>query len=502
MSLEELYSLYEKNVNEPNRKKTLTAISNHPNANLLAELIFKRMDRTDYVSAKNQLLPIENDEHGPFDNLLGEHQCDWILELMAREDYVINLIKEEFQVKYDREPSSLSDIVKIACQREMMVKSPVPKAVFETKDCHCDIGSSWIVTYRRINGVDEQQRVGTFPYIYKILRAPEIRLERLRLPIGYPRNVHCLLFEPFLIIFDRKKRIDVFNLLKPNEQPKSITGEGELIEPKGYYKADLRRNGKILDNVIFPIVRREDGRTICVDFALISRSSVDVILHETIKLPEKTGYAEQPELKILDRDNFLLRIDLRDDEDMDGLRGCVAFLIITSKKKIISYSLPYLSGFPEFAMIDGRLGMIVWSSPFDDYNEDNTLINFAAFAFLSENSGLEVICFFKYHYGRISIRQDRIMQLNVGESKDTIVFVEPLINHLEKTGQARPSLTKAVNGHQVTRPIVEIESLLYEKLAAETVTTACRSITSSCIGRAVLKSWDMTSDQMEIQIYV
>ena len=107
-------------------------------------------------------------------------------------------------------------------------------------------------------------------------------------------------------------------------------------------------------------------------------------------------------------------------------------------------------------MIDGRLGMIVWSSPFDDYNDDNTLINFAAFAFLSEKSGFEVICFFKYHYGRILIRQDRIMQLNVGESKDTIVFVEPLINHLEKTGQAMPSLTKAVNGHQVSRPIVQI----------------------------------------------
>ncbi|CAG5100284.1 Oidioi.mRNA.OKI2018_I69.XSR.g16931.t1.cds [Oikopleura dioica] len=500
MSLEELYSLYEKNVNVPNRKKTLNAISDHPNANLLGELIFNRMTRTDYVSAKSQLLPIEDNEHGPFDHLLGAHQCDWILELMAREDYVIDLLKDEFLVKYDREPSSLSDIVKIAAQREKISKNQsVPKAVFETRHDTCQMGSTWIVTFHKINGVDEQQRTLPNVYVHKIVRAPEIRLERLRLPINYRRRVLCVLYEPFLIVFESEKRIDFFNLLKPNEQPKSLTGEGEFMKPEGYYQADVRRNGKILDDVIFPIVRKKDARTICVDFALITRLSVDIILQETIKLPEKD--VDSCDLHFLDRHNFLLTICFVDDEDLDNFRGCAAFLIIPAKKKIVSYYLPELSGvfdFPEYGMVDERCGLIVWDAAFNDDDDDHRI---AAYGLLSEKIGLEVICFFKLPIDEeIYMEEDLILQFNQAEGKFKTVSFKALINHLEEMGQAMPSLTRPVNGCIVTRPIVEIEKLRSEGFVKDVckVPETGLCLTLCNIGRIIWKP----SGLMEIQIFV
>ena len=84
----------------------------------------ERADGAVFASAKNQLLPADAEEYGPYDGLLEAGHCVRILKLMAKEDYVINLLKDDFRAKYGREPNSLSDIARILAEREKIKKEP------------------------------------------------------------------------------------------------------------------------------------------------------------------------------------------------------------------------------------------------------------------------------------------------------------------------------------------------------------------------------------------
>ena len=50
----ELINLYEKNVNEPNRKKVLDGMLSHPSGHILAMCVFQRADSSVFLSARNQ----------------------------------------------------------------------------------------------------------------------------------------------------------------------------------------------------------------------------------------------------------------------------------------------------------------------------------------------------------------------------------------------------------------------------------------------------------------
>ena len=147
----ELYNLYEKNVNEPNRKKVLDGMLSHPSGHILAQCVFQRADSSVFHSARNQLLPKNNErENGAYDSLLAPAYCKSILRKFGYEDYVINLLKDEFERKNGRRPRSLSEIASIINEREK-IKNGTAVAKFEATfeeeffyPYQIRIGSEWV----------------------------------------------------------------------------------------------------------------------------------------------------------------------------------------------------------------------------------------------------------------------------------------------------------------------------------------------------------------------
>ena len=146
----ELYNLFEKNVNEPNRKNILDGMLSHPSGHILAQCVFQRADSSVFHSAQNQLLPKNGQENGAYDSLLAPAHCKSILRKFEYEDYVINLLKDEFERKNGRHPRSLSEIASIINEREK-IKNGTAVAKFQaTFEEEIDfsyeivIGSEWV----------------------------------------------------------------------------------------------------------------------------------------------------------------------------------------------------------------------------------------------------------------------------------------------------------------------------------------------------------------------
>ena len=147
----ELFNLYDKNVNEPNRKKVLDAMLNHPSGHILAECVFSRADWTVFVLAQNLLKPEnKSDENGEYDALLSPAYCRSILRTLGYDDFVTTLLKDEFKREYGREPESLSSIPRIIDRREK-IRKELAEPKFETffEDFKGDlsrlkIGSEWV----------------------------------------------------------------------------------------------------------------------------------------------------------------------------------------------------------------------------------------------------------------------------------------------------------------------------------------------------------------------
>ena len=147
----ELINLYEKNVNEPNRKKVLDGMLSHPSGHILAQCVFQRADSSVFHSARNQLLPKNNErENGAYDSLLAPAYCKSILRKFGDEDYVISLLKEEFERKNERHLCSLSEIASVIKEREKIKdRKAVPKyqTAFEGENDYpaaIKIGSEWV----------------------------------------------------------------------------------------------------------------------------------------------------------------------------------------------------------------------------------------------------------------------------------------------------------------------------------------------------------------------
>lgn len=148
----ELSDLYDKKVREPNRKKVLDAMLNHPSGHILAECVFSRADWTVFVLARNQLEPSEynSEENGEYDALLAPAYCRSILRSLGYDDFVTILLIDELKRKYQREPDSLSSIPRIIAEREKIRKEltePKFETFFEDSDGDLSwlkIGSEWV----------------------------------------------------------------------------------------------------------------------------------------------------------------------------------------------------------------------------------------------------------------------------------------------------------------------------------------------------------------------
>ena len=142
----ELFNLYEKNVNEPNRKKVLDGMLNHPSGHILAQCVFDRVDSSVFKLISKS----EKVENGTYDSILDPAYCKRILRKFGYNDYVITFLKDGFKREHGRDPGSLSAIVRIIKEREEIknqTATPKFEATFqENLEDLLDvtIGSEWV----------------------------------------------------------------------------------------------------------------------------------------------------------------------------------------------------------------------------------------------------------------------------------------------------------------------------------------------------------------------
>jgi len=319
----ELYNLYEKNVNEPNRKKVLDGMQSHPSGHILAQCVFQRADSSVFHSAQNQLLPKNGQENGAYDSLLAPAHCKSILRKFEYEDYVINLLKDEFERKNGRHPRSLSEIASIINEREK-IKNGTAVAKFEATfeeeffyPYQIRIGSEWIVS--ECTPIKELPKVSTYrrreeyiqePYVYKICRSSGIQLEQLFLKSAHTRMDLIVLFEPFLIFTDNnddEPSIVVYNLLEPNAAPMTVKrgpSMNIMYTVVSLYECDMRTYGKLPDKLPFLVVYEPTDTTLCFECLEIKTTAITTLWTRVIDLSEFGEFF--CEIFWIDRDNYLL----------------------------------------------------------------------------------------------------------------------------------------------------------------------------------------------------
>jgi len=290
MSAIELINLYDERVNKPKRKKVLDGILNHSSGNILAKCVFERLDISHFLAARNLLITKnDGDEYGPYDSILEPVYCKSILRSLGSTDYVIKLLRDEYNRKYERDVDSLSDIARIVTEREEISnETAIPKVILKMDAYYpsVKIGSEWIISDTMINGweacnrYDEPQTDGLELYVYKLSRSSGILLKQIQLPlsfIGHP----SLLLEPFLIMFDGHDSWEVHNLLEPKKAPMTIKRTQWIIGDIDFglwagskYESDIRQNGKLPESILFPVIYQPSARIVCVDCVDIRQSEI------------------------------------------------------------------------------------------------------------------------------------------------------------------------------------------------------------------------------------
>ncbi|CBY13208.1 unnamed protein product [Oikopleura dioica] len=324
--------------NEPNRKKVLDEMLNHPSGHILAQCVFDRVDSSVFLSARNQLIPkSDKDKIGKYDSLLAPAHCKRILRNFGYKDYVMRLLKDEFKRKYERDPNSLSEIARIVKEREEIknqTATPKFEATFQEElydPSNVIVGSEWIISDVAING---QPRVSTYhrrsefmktPYVYKICRSKPrltrssgIQLRQLHLKASNQEDAEILLLEPFFIkcgyIEDFIDTIEVYNLLDPKAAPMTIERESynniihfPKIEMSGknLYENDNRVNGQLSESVLFLLVNYSNITTVCLECVEIKPSSINTLW---IKRIENRDSHFDEELFWIDRINKLAEV--------------------------------------------------------------------------------------------------------------------------------------------------------------------------------------------------
>ena len=248
--------------------------------------------------------------------------------------------------------------------------------------------------------------------------------------------------------------------------------------------SDLRLHGQLRESVLFPIIYKPDDVSVCVECARITSSSIDILLKETIILPEKY---DEKWLMRLDQDNFVLEIDYKFDSENGIAHGFVAYHISLSTNKVTRYDLPKISGHTNFGMVNGRLGMTLFnhlgndqpyrsvytsvghdsdvdfsdveSYSFEAFDEsdDESDRGFTTLGIFSEEKDFEVLCFFDLpESDSCWISGDKIIQSDYDKKSRKVYCVRRLINLLNDMDEEGPSLTKEINGVTVTKPYVQI----------------------------------------------
>jgi hypothetical protein len=166
MSAREMIDLYDRNVNEPKRKEVLDAILKHSSGHVIAKCVFTRIHTSNFLAARNLLMPKnEGDEYGPYDSILEPADCKSILRSLGSDDYVINLLRDQFKRKYKRDVDSLSDIARIVTEREEIKnETAVPKVILplEAYWPFVKIGSEWV---RQIHVISIKLRFRFYPIV-------------------------------------------------------------------------------------------------------------------------------------------------------------------------------------------------------------------------------------------------------------------------------------------------------------------------------------------------
>ncbi|CAG5104687.1 Oidioi.mRNA.OKI2018_I69.chr1.g1453.t1.cds [Oikopleura dioica] len=99
------------------RRSTLQKIRNHPNSQILFELIFKRLQFEDLALMAPIVLEKTDNGYGTFDSLFSPDFSSYALNRHYKSDAILALVGEEFYRENERKPETLSEVAQIIQKR-------------------------------------------------------------------------------------------------------------------------------------------------------------------------------------------------------------------------------------------------------------------------------------------------------------------------------------------------------------------------------------------------
>ncbi|CBY24053.1 unnamed protein product [Oikopleura dioica] len=486
----ELFNLYEKNVNEPNRKKVLDGMLNHPSGHILAQCVFDRVDSSVFKLISKS----EKVENGTYDSILDPAYCKRILRKFGYNDYVITFLKDGFKREHGRDPGSLSEIVKIIKEREEIKnQTATPKFVATFQENLEDlldvrIGSEWIISEVAING---QPRVSTYhrrsefmqkPYVYKICRSKprvtrstciQLRQVHLKAPSDVIIEHETLLLEPFFITTHFSDTIEVYNLLDPQAAPMIIKRVSlkwihlPSMENSGMnlYENDFRINGQLPESVLFLLNYQPNETTVRLECVEIKPSSINTLWIENIEINVPHVYNS---VFWINRDNYIVRI-----LDKETGRSQI-YHVLLSQAKIVKYQHNHeFSLFPSdsYAIFEEKLVMI--SARATDVSMDRR------FGFLSseKEDNFKPVCFIESNvFDQHFINKEEIIcarETDQSQVKIKRISIRKLLDFIDNEDQEK----KIVHVKELTLPCIDLYDARITKVQEEeTVVMGCSKI--------------------------
>jgi len=448
-----LINLYDQNKNEPQRKKVLDGILKHPCGNILARCIFERLDSSFFLAARNLLIPKnDGDEYGPYDSILEPEYCKSILRSLGSTDYVINLLRDEFKRKYERDVDSLSDIARIVTEREdIKNETAEPKVILEMDEDYPNvkIGSEWIISETMINDInDEPQTDEQELYVYKISRSSGILLKQIHLPLSF--FGFGLLMEPFLIRFDGNDVWEVHNLLEPKQAPMTIQRSPKIFRNIRFdlwtgseYESDILPNGKLPESILFPVIYKPNETSFCVDCVNIQRSEIKTQWTQTFQINHRFN----ARVIFVDRDNSIVRVSSRELDEFG------VFHVILSKGKVTKYTLPKSFGYSmSFGIYEEKI-----------YLYERTNNTFGYLTLSEEGVNFKRLCILaKQAHTHIYIGKDEIQYCNIEDEKIKRIETRRLLDFINDENEEKLIWQREIDGKLVTLPIVDLCQFEFE----------------------------------------
>jgi len=359
---------------------------------------------------------------------------------------VINLLRDEFKRKHERDVDSLSDIAIIVAEREEIKnETAVPKFILqmEANWRFVKIGSEWIIStlhfYRRLL------------YVYRISRSNGILLKQIHLPLSFIGPINLLL-EPFLIMFDENDVLEVHNLLEPKKGPMTIKRSGHFgnylfwynENACSTYESDILPNGKLPESILFPVFYQLNDNRICFDCVEIGRSEIKTLWTRNFEYSQSIDV----DVRSIDRDNFIFSVEISHVHEF--------FHVILSKEKVTKYTLEGRFWHEQsYALFEEKIFTYVIRF------SDNGDFIFGYFTLPEEGMNFKKLCIFvEEEHTRIKFDGEEILyftnRVDYENTKIKQIPIRQLLDFINDDNQEKLNWEGEIDGKQVILPIVKL----------------------------------------------